>query len=658
MQRRGEGTGALRWRACLLVVAAVFGAAACDDDEPIVRDAAVDVPVVADLPVSRDTPRADPPDTREVGNADVVTDAGVDRAGADDRPRDGALSTDVSDATGDTNPDVADTTPGSDGADTNRGPLTALAISPNDAQLVGGTTRTFVLMATFQDGSTADVTDLATWTSSNPVAAAVAYDPVTPSQTMGVTPGNAVITAALDGKTASQALQVTGGTLLWLSIRVPTGYEQSSVRASASGTFANSMGAEERDLTRFVHWESSDKFTEVSNTPGFAGRVTFTGGPGPVKLRATLGAATAETDVVIASSHGFNVVVSPAAATIAVGTRLRLHGVWVFPSHPSAFPSVWTSSHPSVATFVPPTSSDDGGVIVAKSPGEVVVTARLSALTATGRIKVTNATLTALEITPAGRTIPKSVPLRLKAMGVFSDGTRQDLTEFATWTSSAPTVINIAQHKASVVAESLGLGTATIAASYGGVSASVIHTVGPATLTEVTVSPNVAALPRWSSQRFTARAKFSDGTTEDVSEMATWCTESHCGDNVIEASDLGKFVVEAKLAGLSGRASLEVLELEIESLEVTPATLTLAPGQTHQLKAEATFLDARKRRHTFDVTHDSSWWGFPIEGPIEVENRNLGHAGLVRALAPGVVRLVASFEKFATAEVTVTPASP
>ncbi|HEY0711498.1 MAG TPA: Ig-like domain-containing protein, partial [Polyangia bacterium] len=339
------------------LVVAVLLAAACDSDEPAAQDAAFD----SGATVERDGAEVSLPADR---SHDLGTEVGLtsdaDTASAPDV--DAAPIADVrsppSDVGGGFDADTADVAPvDADAATTDLlASITSLSIFPKDATLEGGESRTFVLTATLADGTTRVVTALATWTSSNPAAASIAHDPLAPSVATGVTPGRTTITAALDGHKATHELEVRGLSLVNLAIRgfSPT-LARTSGRLTAWGTFigGNPERIVERDISPFVRWHSTvPEAFEVSNTPGFAGRVTAMINGLQAQITASLGDLRAEREAFTGSGHGFTFVALPGTATLPLGARMRFHMLWVFPTNlPGVVPASWTSSDPTVAAF-------------------------------------------------------------------------------------------------------------------------------------------------------------------------------------------------------------------------------------------------------------------------------------------------------------------
>ncbi len=102
----------------------------------------------------------------------------------------------------------------------------------------------------------------------------------------------------------------------------------------------------------------------------------------------------------------------------------------------------------------------------------------------------------------------------------------QDLTSTVTWTSSAPTVAAISNLQASQgLATLISLGTATITATYASVAGSTNLTISTsATLQSITVSPAGVTLGLNGTQQFTATGTFSDGSTANLTQIATWAS--------------------------------------------------------------------------------------------------------------------------------------
>jgi hypothetical protein len=86
-----------------------------------------------------------------------------------------------------------------------------------------------------------------------------------------------------------------------------------------------------------------------------------------------------------------------------------------------------------------------------------------------------SATLLAVAVTPAVVSIPTSAVQAFRATATYSDGTTQDVTTSAIWTSGTTAVANVVQ--ASGVTTSMASGSTTISAGFSGKTGSATLTV-------------------------------------------------------------------------------------------------------------------------------------------------------------------------------------
>ncbi|HEX9050374.1 MAG TPA: Ig-like domain-containing protein [Anaeromyxobacter sp.] len=179
--------------------------------------------------------------------------------------------------------------------------------------------------------------------------------------------------------------------------------------------------------------------------------------------------------------------------------------------------AAWSSSDPAVATV-------SGGIATPLRAGTTTITAALEGHSASSALTVTNALLQSLEVLPANPSIPNGTALQLSATGHFDDGSVQDLTAQAAWTSSDPSVNvgDAAGSKGLAVSTALGAATSTVTATLGAISGSTALTVRDVTLASLTVTPATATIRVGRGQQFAATGTFSDASTHDMTREATW----------------------------------------------------------------------------------------------------------------------------------------
>src|SRR5262249_6029257 len=98
--------------------------------------------------------------------------------------------------------------------------------------------------------------------------------------------------------------------------------------------------------------------------------------------------------------------------------------------------ATWMSSATAVATVM-------GGVATAVKAGTATITASFMNVTGMATLTVTTGTLTSIQVSPVDPTVGVNTAITFTATGIYSDGTRADLTGAVTWSSSATAVVSI-----------------------------------------------------------------------------------------------------------------------------------------------------------------------------------------------------------------------
>ncbi len=161
------------------------------------------------------------------------------------------------------------------------------------------------------------------------------------------------------------------------------------------------------------------------------------------------------------------------------------------------------------------------GVATAKNIGQASITVRYKTLSASTTMQVTAATLTSLSISPANPTLAVTGSLTFSAQGTFSDGTMQDVTAAADWGVTDVVGSGVASIDGStVVADSAG--QATVSVFYEGLEADTTLTVTGVTLLSLAISPLSPSIIKGTTQQFAATGAYSDGSTRDLTALATW----------------------------------------------------------------------------------------------------------------------------------------
>ncbi|ELO1776218.1 Ig-like domain-containing protein, partial [Vibrio fluvialis] len=222
-------------------------------------------------------------------------------------------------------------------------------------------------------------------------------------------------------------------------------------------------------------------------------------------------------------------------------------------------------------------------------------------------VTVTNALLRELQVTPGSVMLAKGFTKAMKAQGVYSDSSVQDVTSVVEWYSSDSAIANVS--KAGEI-NALEKGTAKVYAFLDGVYSNESEVVvSDATLTGIQVTPADVRLPKGASETLQAIGAFSDGATFDITNEVSWVVAdgriATISGAELNAQDIGKTTLTANHAGVtSNTVTIETTAAEITSIQVTPSPLKgIAKGLKKSLTAMATFTDGT----TQDITSTISW---------------------------------------------------
>ena len=167
-------------------------------------------------------------------------------------------------------------------------------------------------------------------------------------------------------------------------------------------------------------------------------------------------------------------------------------------------------------------SVDSSGLAKANAEGTSTIACAVNGLTASTLLTVTPATLTGITVNPTMTAILQGAYGSLTATGGYSDGSTQNLSGTAVWTTADLMGTNVASVAAGGKVFGKNAGQATITATVGAFSASAVVTVSAPKYIKLTIEASRAAVPVGSTLQFTARATLADGTTEDVTKSTTW----------------------------------------------------------------------------------------------------------------------------------------
>jgi trimeric autotransporter adhesin len=532
--------------------------------------------------------------------------------------------------------------------------LTAIAVSPSSPQVAVGGSVALTATGQYSDSTTADLTAVATWSSSAPTVAAVSNTAPSNGVVTGRTAGSATITATVGSIQGSTGVTVDGSVLASLAISpssasLPAG-TQKAFRATATYSDGTMI-----DATTQVSWSTdAPAIAAVSNATGSAGVVTAVSS-GSTTLRAMLSGVVASASIQVTNASLTSITVTPPSLSLSLGTTQPMTATGDYSDGSSVdltSTAVWTSSNASIAAVS--NAAKSRGLLTATGAGTATITATVGMISGTSMVTVMAPAPQSITLTPANPNAGLGGLVTFTATAIYPNNVSQNVTNLATWSSSNSTIATVS---ATGVASALAAGTAIISATYQGATGSTNLTVGSATLDHISVTPSSPQLAVGVYTGLLATAVFTDGTVTDVTNQAMWTSSNPsiataASQGVVNAVAPGTAKISATWHGVSGSTEVTVTSAALVAIHVDPASITLPVGVTDYFSAQAVYADKSSQ----DITELATW----SSTAPNVADAQLStfYGGIVTSVAAGQATIRVAFGGLiGTSAVTVTSAT-
>ena len=519
--------------------------------------------------------------------------------------------------------------------------LTTITVSPASFSVVAGRTNQLSAQGSYSDGTTQDLTTQVTWNSSASNIASVAASGLV----KGLSAGSATITATLGPVSGSSAATVTAPLLTTITVNAPASVTSgSNTQLAAQGTYSDNTT---QTVTSQVTWQSSNPAIATISGSGVLTALKT----GTVTVTATIGSVSGTATVVVNGASLSSITITPSVFSIASGQNQQLSAQGVYSDGTTqdiTSQATWISSASGIAAV------SSTGLVMGVSAGSATITASLGGVSRGAAVTVSAATLTSITVTPAAAPVAAGQTQQFLANGIFSDHSTTDITNSVTWTSS-PT--NVATINSTGLAMGVSAGSATITATSGSVSGTAALTVTAAVLTEIDIAPDGQVIPIGGQYQLTLTGTYSDGSTPPITSGATWSSSDPTLASVDPAtgnvtgvanSNNNPVTITATYGGQTTTAQVFVSAAVPESLQLTPATASIASGTTLQYSVNEIYSDGSIQ----PVTAGLSW----VSSSASVAS--ISSTGLATGLAPGQATITVAYGSLSTtAALTVTPAT-
>ncbi len=398
-----------------------------------------------------------------------------------------------------------------------------------------------------------------TWSTNNASVLTVS----TTGQITGVSVGTAVISASAGDVVGTYTVEV------FESFAIATGI---SISGSASSTLNENQSSPLEAMVAFsdgssrsvsVNWSSNNTSVATVSSTGMVAAVSA----GNATITAEFDGFTATHQVTVQASEATVQSVSVSGvAEVEEGQNAQYTATLHYSDGSSVQGAVqWASSSTAIASI------NSSGLLTANSPGQVTLTATLSGVpSASITVTITEVdgevTLESVSINgSAGVMVDESISL--SATAAYSDGSSESVA--ASWSSSNASVASLsAASGSSVDVTGAGTGTATITASFGGMSDTHVVTVTePSSLVSIEIFPKTLRTNTTDLQQAIAVGTDGEGHKMGLTHLVNWSSSDSSvvsigatGELTIENAS-GSATITASYAGID--ATYNVTELEV-----------------------------------------------------------------------------------------------
>ncbi|HTS70939.1 MAG TPA: Ig-like domain-containing protein [Terriglobia bacterium] len=261
-----------------------------------------------------------------------------------------------------------------------------------------------------------------------------------------------------------------------------------------------------------------------------------------------------------------SVALTPSTPSVAVSGTVQLTATGTYSNGSTqtlTSSATWTSSNTSDAT-VQSAGQATPGLAAGVAIGSVTITAAVNGVMGTATLTVTAPVLTSVTVSPTSASVQVGATQQFTATAQYNNNTSQNVTNLAAWSSSAaPGTVT-----SGGLATGVTPGSTTITATYNGVSGTATLLVASGTLPALFVGPAATTVAPGSTLQFTATETLLNGTTQNVTSLATW-TSSNASFATVESAGaaspglangvaVGFATITATYSGLTATASLNV----------------------------------------------------------------------------------------------------
>lgn len=446
--------------------------------------------------------------------------------------------------------------------------LQGIAIVPATKRSIpNGLSYQYRAEGSYTDGSVKDITSLVLWHSSAPDVATVdTVDSLNGASGLAHTHmiGDTVISISYSTYDDEVPLEVTDETIFTLEI-TPT---ELNVTVGKRGVFtATAIYSKgyRANVTNQAHWTSTDPDSFFVSTYGKNAGTYVAEKVGTAKVTAEFYAEDSNEVNTIVSTAAIlsNIQITPNNETYNIGDNVP-YAVWVvyddFTTEDVTEYAPIQSTDFTVATF------DSSNYMTAVGEGDIQLTAYYSGmLSETENLHVRGPDLDYIEIIPNEATVVLDAQGQLKAFAHNSDGSVEDITNSAVWSSDNVPVLDVNSSGWAAASDSQ-YGHATVTISKGGLTATSEIDVLDKEIDNIQIIPNNISVTLHDETTYSVVAIYKDLSSSDITAFA----ELESLDTSVAVVSEGGVVVAVGIGSSELKATYFGFISEKEFIHVNP----------------------------------------------------------------------------------------
>lgn len=395
--------------------------------------------------------------------------------------------------------------------------LTDLQITPVNPIEPLGSNGHFTATAFFSNGFSANVTRIATWSSSDSKVVSLVTSGFRAGRASADQVGTSTIRATYGSESHTTLATVTDAELISVVITpaMASVVQGMKYQFTAAGIYSDNS---QHDITNLVSWQTSDTRLASITSSGLAKGEQ----QGSVNIIANYQGKQAKAKLDISAPVIARLVIVPNATELPVGTSIYYQAI-AYDSTGKEYlvsnSADWRMVDQTIAHV--DNTAANGGFVTSLAVGTSQIEINFAGLTQTAVVVVTPAIMSSLTISPADSTIVDGKTQAYTATAHFTDSTSLEVTKESSWQSSNSDVATITTN-GSALAVSQSPGMTNIQAAYLGIATQTSLTVQEKDIDNLQIIPHVNYLNIGEQVQLKCSIIYVDLSFGDCTNEALW----------------------------------------------------------------------------------------------------------------------------------------